>query len=149
MHPKQYNIDITHDYWLGECYQNDGWKRLTLFHKKTNSQGGSINTPIAEIDIIKHPGQNGCNSHDEIKFSIRNDVKRQGSEIVVDKNDKHLRHTSDVIDTVIIDKAVDKLKETDLVTLPICIYVCMKHVEDFKTQGDFWTNDWTWPESIT
>jgi hypothetical protein len=141
MQLKQYNIDITPDYCLGQYYQNDGWKRLTLFHKKTNSHGGSINTPIAEIDIVMHPSQDGCNSHCEIKFSIRNDLKRQNSEILIDQNTKHLRHPNDVVDAVIIDKAVDKLKETDLVTSPISIYVCMRHVEDFKTEGDFWNDD--------
>jgi hypothetical protein len=138
---KNEDIEITSDYWVGECYYNDGWKRLTLFYKKTNSQGGSVSTPIATIDIIRHPGQNGCNAHSEIRFRIRNDVKRQGSGILIDKNAKVLRHVTDVVDTQILSSVVDKLKERDLATLPLSIYVCMEHSEKFETQGDFWTED--------
>ena len=134
-------IEITSDYWLGECYQNGGWIRLTLFHKKMNSQGGSINTPVAEVDIVKHPSMDGCNNHHEIKLSIRNDIKQRKSEIEVDKNATHLRHPKDVLDVSIIEKAIEKIKEAHLAALPLSVYVCMRHVEDFKTEGDFWSND--------
>jgi hypothetical protein len=136
------NIDINSSYWLGELYQNAGWRRMTLFHRLMNSSGGgSVSTPIAEIDIVMHPSMDGCNSHCEIKFSIRNDVKRQNARILVDKNAELLRHTDDVLDATIIDKVVEVLKENNLVTLPISLYICMRHVEDFKVQGDFWSDD--------
>ena len=143
IHPKKYNIEITPDYWLGECYQNDGWKRLTLFHKRTNYSGGSgsLNTPIAEIDIVKHPSLDGCNKHCEIKINVRNDLKRQGGEIVVDENAKDLRRVQDIVNNELLNKAVDKIKENDLVSLPFSVYVCVRHVDSFETAGDFWSED--------
>jgi hypothetical protein len=139
---KMKDIEITSDYWVGENYSNDGWTRLTLFHKRQNVEGqGSVSTPIATIDIVKHPGQDGCNSHSEIRFKVRNDIKRQGSEMVVDENAKTLRHVTDVVDNQILNTVVEKLKEATLATLPLSIYVCMEHVEKFETQGAFWAED--------
>jgi len=88
MPTRQDNIEITPDYWLGDFYQNDGWKRLTLFHKVAISNVGSNNTPIVQVDIVKHPGNEYFNSHSEIKFTIRTDLKRQGHEVQIDKNKK-------------------------------------------------------------
>lgn len=134
-------IELDSYYWLGDFYENDGWKRLTLFHKVTNLQGGSLNTPVAEIDIIEHPSMDGCNKHCEIKISIRNDLKRQGYNILVDENSKVLRHPSDVIDPTIIRTTVEKIKEEGMVSSPLSIYVCIRHVEDFRVEGDFWSED--------
>ncbi len=100
-----------------------------------------MNTPIAEIDIVKHPRQEGCNSHCEIKINVRNNVKRQGGEILVDKNAKVLRHVNDIVDNEILSKAVDKIKENDLATLPFSIYICVRHIDSFDTDGDFWNED--------
>ena len=135
------NIGIDIDYWVGEHYSNDCWQRLTLFYKKTNSQSGSINTPVAKIDIVNHPGLNGCNPHYEIKISVRNDIKRNGVETVIDKNNKILRHPAEIIEDQILRSVVKKLKEEGLVTVPLSIFVCTEHVEKFETEGDFWTED--------
>ena len=136
------DIQIRDNYWLGEFYENGQWKRCTLFFKKLNSNGGSISWPIAEIDIVSHPSMDSCNPHCEIKVSIRNDIIRDSSVgIIVDKNSKELRHVNDVFDKSVIDGVLSKLKSSGLASLPLSLYVCMHHIEEFKVEGDFWNID--------
>jgi len=136
------DIQIRDNYWLGEFYENGQWKRCTLFFKKLNINGGSISWPIAEIDIVSHPSMDSCNPHCETKVSIRNDIIRDSSAgIIVDKNSKELRHVNDVFDKSIIDEVLSKLKSSGSASLPLSLYVCMRHVEEFKVEGDFWNID--------
>jgi hypothetical protein len=135
------NIEITSDYWLSHEFQNEGWTRLFLLHKRSNADGGSWNTPIVEIDIVKHPSGEYFFKHHEVRFNIRNNVKRRKNEILVDGNEKDLRHTEDIVDAQILSKAVEKMLEKNLITLPFSIYTCMVHVEKFEAIGDFWKKE--------
>lgn len=134
-------IDIGDKHYLGEIYRNAGWVRLTLFHIERNSFGGSTSWPVAEVDVVDHPSRDGCNAHTEIKISIRNDIKLASHGIDVDGNKKRLRHPSDVIEKNTISCVVDRLKENDIVREPYSLYVCMRHIEDFRVEGDFWSHD--------
>ena len=133
--------EVSDGYWLGEHFSNVGWNRFTLFREKGNSSGGSINWPIAEVDVVDHPPRDGCNRHTEIKISIRNDVKRYGDGIEVDKNRTKLRHPEDVLETRILREAVSVLKQIGVASEPLSVYACMRHVEDFRVEGDFWSED--------
>jgi hypothetical protein len=135
------DIEIDNKYGLGEIYRNVGWTRLTLFHIERNSSGGSTRWPVAEIDVVDHPSKDGCNAHTEVKVSIRNDVKLASHGIEVDHNKKHLRHPNDVIERGTVNSVITRLKESEFVTEPYSLYVCMRHVEDFWVKGDFWSND--------
>ena len=128
-------------YWLGDFYENSGWKRTSLFYTRRNWSGGSTNWPVAEIDLIEHPSKDGCNAHTEIKISIRNEVRRSGSEIEVDGNKTQLRHPSEILEKDIISQTIEKLKDEGIVTSPLCVYVCMRHVEGFWVEGDFWSQE--------
>lgn len=141
MSSKKNNIEITPSFWLGDIYQNDGWKRLTLFYKQTNLFGGSLNTPVAEIDIVEHPSMDGINSHCELKINFRNDVIRQGNEIHIEKITKELRTASEIVDNEILSEMVERIKENGLTSHPLSIYVCVRHVESFATDGEFWNED--------
>ena len=138
MPPSNLTIEISPDHYLRELYQNSGWKRLTLFHKMTNAHGGSLNTPIAEIDIIDHPGLDGCNRHCEIKINIGNSLKRHGDQIVSDNTNIELKEVSDVVSKEILDKVVLNILENNLATLPYSVFICVRHIDRFETQGDFW-----------
>ena len=135
-------FELGDKYWLGEFFETGGWRRATLFRINRNSAGGSTSWPVAEIDVVDHPSRDSCNPHSEIKISIRNEVKRSGSEIDPDGNKTKLRHPDDVLeDADVIQRTLAKLKEESLVTEPLCVYVCMRHVEDFWVEGDFWCDD--------
>jgi hypothetical protein len=105
---------------------------------KQNSFGGSTNWPVAELDFIQHPSKDGCNPHTEIKISVRNEIRRSGAVIDPDGNKAQLRHPSDVLENDVIARTIEKLKEEGLLSDPFCVYVCMRHVEDFWVEGDFW-----------
>jgi hypothetical protein len=133
--------ELGEGYWLGDFYENNGWKRTTLFHISRNSFGGSTSWPVTEIDLIEHPSRDGCNAHKEIKISIRNEIRRSGGAIDVDGNKAQLRHPDDILEKDIINQSVAKLKELGFVSLPLSVYVCMRHVEDFWVEGDFWSEN--------
>jgi hypothetical protein len=134
--------DIGKPHWLGELYESGGWRRLTLFHiVRNNSGSGSTSWPIAEIDIIDHPSQDGTNPHKEIKISLRNEIRRSNGGIEVDKNKSILRHPNDIVDQSILNNTVTALQELGFVSLPFSVWICMRHVEDFRVEGDFWNRD--------
>jgi hypothetical protein len=135
--------DIGKHHWLGELYESGGWQRLTLFHAVRNTSDGSGSTswPIAEIDIVDHPSQDGINPHEEIKISIRNEIRLSKDRIEVDKNQSSLRHPNDIVDQSVLNDAVAALKELGCVSLPFSVWICMRHVEDFRVEGDFWNRD--------
>lgn len=138
---KPHRTEIREGYWLGEHFSNPGWNRFTLFREKQNTAGGSINWPVAEVDVVDHPPREGANRHTEIKFSIRNEIRRAGDGIQVDKNKTELRHPEDVLNTAALTEAVTKLEELGVVSKPLSVYVCMRHVEDFHVEGDFWRDE--------
>ena len=134
-------FDLGDKYWLGQCFENRGWLRATLFRISRNSTGGSTSWPVATIDVVAHPSKDGCNAHSEIRVSVRNEVRRNGSGIDPDGNKTKLRHPNDVLEDDVIERSIEKLKENGLVAEPLCVYVCMTHVEDFWVEGDFWNDD--------
>jgi hypothetical protein len=137
----QHLLDIGDNHWIGELYETGGWKRFTLFHIVRNASCGSTSWLIAEIDIVHHPSKDGCNPHSEVKISIRNDIRRDKAGIDVDKNTAQLRHVKDVVDTAILDQAVNALVDLGKVSSPYSVYVCMRHIESFRVVGDFWNDE--------
>jgi hypothetical protein len=133
--------EVSKGYWLGEHFSNAGWDRFTLFREKRNSAGGSINWPLAEVDVVDHPPRDSCNRHTEIKISIRSDLKCYSGGIEVDKNRTELRHPEDILDTQVLFEVVAMLKQIGVASEPLSIYTCMRHVEDFRVEGDFWRED--------
>ena len=133
--------DIGRDHWLGEPYQSGGWWRCTLFRIVRGNGSGSTSWPIAEIDVLHHPGMDGVNPHKEVKISLRNDVRRTRSGIKVDKNKTWLRHIAKIVDRSVLDEAVTALKELKIVTAPCSLTILMRHVEDYRVEGEFWNDD--------
>jgi hypothetical protein len=137
-----FTIDVGKEHWLGERYANSGWRRLTLFLRRRNWFGdGSMNWPIAEIDVVDHPSKDGCNAHTEIKISIRNEIRRNKNGIDIDGNRIELRHPEDIVERATIDQVITKLGEYGIASEPLAVYVCMRHVEKFWVEGDFWSED--------
>ena len=137
----QHIRDIGENHWIGQSYECGGWRRYTLFHIERNAQGGSTSWPIAEIDVVDHPSRDSVNPHTEIKISLRNEIRRSRMGIEVDKNTSQLRHVSDIVDQSVLDDSVAALKEMGVVSSPLSIWICIRHVEDFRVEGDFWNND--------
>jgi hypothetical protein len=133
--------DIGENHWLGELYECGGWRRYTLFQIRHNGQGGSTSWPIAEIDVVEHPSQDGSNPHREVKISLRNDIFRSRYGIEVDKNNSVLRHVPDIVDQSVLDDTVNVLQEMGVVFSPYCVWTCMRHVEEFRVEGEFWNDD--------
>jgi hypothetical protein len=133
--------DIGKNHWIGELYECGSWRRYTLFHIGKNTAGGSTSWPIAEIDVVDHPSQDSVNPHKEIRISLRNDIRRSKTGIEVDKNKSKLRHVSDIVDQSVLDDSVAALKEMGVVSSPYSVWTCIRHVEDFRVEGDFWNND--------
>jgi hypothetical protein len=134
-------LDIGDNHWIGEPYETESWQRFTLHHIVRNASGGSTSWPIAEVDIVHHPSKDGCNSHTEVRISIRNDIRRGKVGMDVDKNTTELRHVKDVVDKAVLDQTVNALVEMGKVSSPYSVYVCMRHVESFRVVGDFWNDD--------
>ncbi len=134
-------IPLNPQYYLGELYSNGAWSRLTLFHYKQNAQGGSVSTPVAEVDIVDHPSMDGCNAHREVKVSLRNDIKKVGREVVIDRNRTSLRQPEDIIEASVIDLLPSLLITAGLASEPLSIYVCVRHVDSFDVRGNFWNEE--------
>jgi hypothetical protein len=135
---KLFRLDVGEKFFLGQLYQNNGWKRLTLFHEVKRWGGGSTSTPVAEIDVVDHPSRDRCNPHTEIQISVRNDGRLRFGGIDIDGNKSRLRHPDDVLGKSTVINVVTKLKEAGIATDPLCVYVSMRHNEDFWVEGDFW-----------
>lgn len=134
-------ITLSPKYYLGELYSNGAWSRLTLFHYKPNPQGGSMSTPVAEVDIVDHPSRDGCNAHREIKISLRNDLKKIGDEVCIDGNKAVLRQPKDIMDISILNEVPSLLIREKLAMEPLSIYICVRHIDSFKVEGDFWNHE--------
>ncbi len=135
---KRSRLDVSQKYYLGEVFQNSGWRRLTLFYEVRNWSGGSTSTPVAEIDVVEHPSRDRCNPHTEIKIAVRNEIRFRYGGIDIDGNKTQLRHPTDVVEKNTIKDVLTKLKDAGIVTEPLCVYVCMRHIEEFWVEGDFW-----------
>ena len=133
--------DVGKQHWLGTPEHCGGWRRFTLYHIERNREGGSTSWPIAEIDVVDHPSKDRVNPHKEIKISIRNDVRRRRSGIEVDGNKSKLRHVDDIVDAAVLDETVAVLIGMGVVSRPFCVYTCMRHIEDFRVEGDFFEDD--------
>ena len=133
--------DIGERHWIGNPYESNDWRRYTLFHIERNDVGGSTSWPIAEIDIVDHPSKDGVNAHTEIKISLRNDIRRTRTGIEVDGNKSKLRQVKEIVDREILDESVAALKALGKVSLPLSVWICVRHVVGFHVEGDFWTDD--------
>ncbi len=141
MHYRQQK-DIGSKHYLSYFIDSGGWKRCTLFHIERNESGtGATAWPIAQIDLVNHPAGDGTNPHTEVTISLRNDIRRAPSGIVVDENRTKLRHAEDIVDHAVLDHALAALQELGHVCLPCSVCICIRHIEDYRIEGEFWSDD--------
>ena len=57
--------------------------------------------------------------------------------IEVDKNKKELRHVDDVVDKPVLEEVINSLIDMGKITLPYSVYTCIRHIENFRVDGDF------------
>jgi hypothetical protein len=134
-------MKINETYWLGDKLDYEKWKRFTLFHKVTNENGGSVNTPIARLEIIKNPGQENINPHIEVKIVFRNIVKKNGSGIIVDTNFKGLNEVAQIIASKDLDEIKNLLVTNNLISEPFCVTYSIEDEQNFFTSGKIYDLD--------
>jgi hypothetical protein len=125
------NLDkkINDSYTLEFRCKNEGWSRYYLVFIRGNN-----GTPVAEVDIIRHPGQDGMKSHDEIKFNFRDDVKFIIGNISIEKNGG-----LDPVGTEEVENVLKVLEEHAIVSRPLDYFVCVIHNQSYGVLGDIYT----------
>ena len=134
-------MEINSTYWMGDKLDYGKWKRFTLFHKVVNQHGGSVNTPIARLELIESPGQDGINPHVEVKLVFRNDVEKVGNIMAVNTNYKGLRSISNIIEGKDLDEIHTFLKANSLIREPYSLTHCIESEQHFETAGRYFNID--------
>ena len=135
-------IELTSNYILYGLIQGNGWFLVELHHVSRNEFGGSNQTPVGEITALKHPGNDASKPHWQIKVALRSDIYFKHGRIEVKKSIKDKkRKVDEILDSSILSKIVDKLKQMNLVEDPIAYYMSINRSIGFEAIGDLFSDD--------
>ena len=96
-----------------------------------------MQTPVAKLNIIKHPGNDASNPHWEARLTLRSDIYYKNGIAEVRQKLKHkVRKPDQIIDLNVIEILPSLLKEEEIVQEPLAYFVAIERNIEFRAFGD-------------